>query len=745
MRDNRLYLRLVQHYVDTVLLSLGPGGNDSIVQDECGLFKDSLLGGGFVPPLMQLQLSLAVADRLHETLLVRGAPLDAHEAACLLTASAECPPALSHRILDALVAEDRRFCWTESSGDGASTLASGGPAAAGDVEEPCEGACEARDRRICLCHWQAADPDLLEVPFVALDLETTGARTGTSKITEIGAVRIEGLREVATFHTLVNPMRSIPRMITEITGITQEMVADAPRIEQVIPELLEFLRGAVVVAHNAGFDVGFLNYELRRLKGRELGDGAIDTLPLARALAPGLVNYKLATVAESLGAPVAACHRALADAQAAGHVFVTLMSRLREQGVTRLSEARAFMVSSARAATEKLALTRELPLAPGAYRFVDRDGRVIYVGHGERLQEQVRSHFTGMPSNAGKMRQAIRLVERIEWEETHTPLEAILREHQLILEHRPSCNQHGVRPETYAYLKVRQAGPGLCLYVSSRTPRTLVTGDPGSKGGSSHQVLGPFRGRSRLISALDLLQRCYPIRDCPRQPQARPCDRGRTGGCLAPCLGDPAIRRRHDRLVRQILSWLGGRTDGDLVEPARRVEELAAELAEQKRYEEVQKLRQSWEDLLSVRRSYSALADASKLRFAALWPQESNGDGPTVRLNLIWDGRLCSCVSLRRENLRQDVDAALSGCIDEGQRPGEAGRVTGHEAATRRARNCHVAVWQHEVDPLLAVRRWLKEAAGPDAVIITASGPVRAHSDEWRDRLVAEALRMLDS
>ena len=93
-------------------------------------------------------------------------------------------------------------------------------------------------------------------------------------------------------------------MITQITGITQEMVANAPRIEEVMPELLEFLEGAVVVAHNAAFDVGFLNYELQRLSGRRLGEGAIDTLPLARALAPGLPNYKLHTVAEALGAPV---------------------------------------------------------------------------------------------------------------------------------------------------------------------------------------------------------------------------------------------------------------------------------------------------------------------------------------------------------------------------------------------------------------------------------------------------------
>jgi len=113
-----------------------------------------------------------------------------------------------------------------------------------------------------------------------------------------------------------------------------------------MPALMEFLEGAIVIAHNAAFDVGFLNYELERLTGRKLGEGAVDTLPLARALAPGLPNYKLRTVAEALGAPVNACHRALADAQAAGHVFVTLVGRLQERGVTRLGEMRAFVRSA---------------------------------------------------------------------------------------------------------------------------------------------------------------------------------------------------------------------------------------------------------------------------------------------------------------------------------------------------------------------------------------------------------------
>ena len=158
---------------------------------------------------MQMQLSLRVADQLHEALLVRGEPLDAVEAARLLIASPTAPAPLCRDIVAALVHQDRRFVWDE----GDSGLLS-------------------------LRYWGSPDPDLADVPFVALDLETTGARAGTSKITEVGAVRIEGFREVRHFGTLVNPQRPIPPMITQITGITQEMVADAPRIEEVIPELL---------------------------------------------------------------------------------------------------------------------------------------------------------------------------------------------------------------------------------------------------------------------------------------------------------------------------------------------------------------------------------------------------------------------------------------------------------------------------------------------------------------------------
>ncbi len=648
---------------------------------------------------MQLQLSLAVADRLHETLLVRGEPLDAVEAARLLLASPTAPEPICREVLAVLVLHDRRFC----------------PRTTGDL--------------LSLTNWETPDPDLADVPFVALDLETTGSRAGTSKITEIGAVRFEGFREVGRFHTLVNPQRPIPHMITHITGITQEMVADAPRIEQVVPDLLEFLEGAVIVAHNAAFDVGFLNYELQRLKGRRLGEGAIDTLPLARLLAPGLPNYRLRTVADALGAPVTACHRALADAQAAGHVFVTLAGRLQERGITHLGEARAFVSPTSRSVMDKLSLTRDVPRCPGTYRFVDKHGGVLYVGKADRLRERVRSYFMPGGGHTRKMRQAVHQVEQIEWDESFTPLEAAVREQELILEHKPPCNVQGSRPEHYTYLKIGGAGTGLTLTMTSRQPRWLGGDERRPRPASAPFIIGPFRGRARMGQALDLLHRCYPIRHCPRGTVTRPCVRLECGDCLAPCASERPVVEEHDGLVMGIVEWLGGQASSSFAEPAERAEELVYSLSRQRRFEEAQRVSEARDHLLSVRRSYQSLAEALSLRFAALWPAVGEDGSAALRLNLVWDGRLREAVSLPSSSMAEEIESRLHALW--------ATRSSAWGA------NISMAVAQRDLDALLAVRRWYKESDA--AFLVALPGPdasleERQHASE---RLLAEASRVL--
>lgn len=650
---------------------------------------------------MQLQLSLAVADRLHETLLIRGEPLDAVEAARLLLASPSAPEPICRQVLAALVRQDQRFC----------------PCTGGDL--------------LSLKRWEIPDPDLADVPFVALDLETTGARAGTSKITEIGAVRIEGFSVVGTFHSLINPQRPIPPMITHITGITQEMVAGAPRIEEVIPELLDFLQGAVIVAHNASFDVGFLNYELQRLKGRRLGEGAIDTLPLSRLLAPGLPNYRLGTVAEALGAPVGACHRALADAQAAGHVFVTLAGRLQERGVTRLNETRAFLSPSSHATMEKLRLTRDVPRSPGAYRFMDRHGTVLYVGKADRLRERVRSYFVPGAGHTRRLRQAVHLVEQIDWDETHTPLEAVVREQELILEHRPPCNIQGGRPESYMYLKAGSNGAGLSLTISSRQPRWLTSSENPVRPPRTPLVLGPFRGRSRMAQALDLLHHCYPIRRCTRGNTDRPCVRRECGDCLGPCTGDTDVVERHDALVMGIVGWLAGEPPGGFTDPIELADDLVRSLSRRRRFEEAQRMREATEALLNVRRSYQSLVEAVSLRFAALWPAVGTDGTQAVRLNLVWDGRLQEAVSLPNPVLAQEIGRRLDALSEPapGRRPPEP--------------RDGVAVLQRDLDRILALRRWFKECEAPSLVVLPGPSAIPEERQQAQERLLTEAWHVL--
>ncbi len=672
---------------------------------------------------MQLQLALAVADRLHETLLVRGEPLPTLDAASFLLAASRVPEVIAHEVIRTLVRHDRRFC---------------------------QAALEAS--HVSLTAWEVPDPELVDIPFVVLDLETTGSRPGTAKITEVGAVRLEGLREVAHFQTLVNPQRPIPPFITRITGITQEMVAGAPRIDEVMPQLLNFLEGAIIVAHNAPFDVSFLNYELRRLNGKKLGEEAFDTLPLARLLAPGLPNYRLGTVAEALGAPVSACHRALADARAAAHVFTVLLERLQEQGVTRLGEARAFLGPHAASAREKLSLTRDLPLSPGVYRLVDRNGMVLYVGKADRLRERVRSYFLDGNGHSRKLRQAIRLVERIEWEETVSPLEAVVLEQERILAHRPPCNLHGGRPECYTYLKLSFGHPGLGLSLTSRPSSRAFSGDWRGHDGHRPLLIGPFRGHSRLRSALELLLRCYPVRSCSQKAQNRPCVRFRGGACLAPCTRAPGVREQHDSLIWQLLSWLAGNEEPDLPCPLERSEALVRALSRQRRFEEAQALTEAREHLLSVRRSYRALAEARALRFAALWPASGGADTRVVRVNLVWDGCLRPPLTLGGRDFEHEIEELLAGLFAEDRYSPERGRGDGRQTEVRESgrktdssplAQLLVAVPQQQLDTILAVRRWLLETSHPHVVMLPGPDADAEHRDLCRHRLLAETRRLL--
>jgi len=196
--------------------------------------------------------------------------------------------------------------------------------------------------------------------FVVVDVETTGWSPDADGITEIGAVRVSGGQVRAEFAALVNPGRPIPPDIVELTGITDAMVALAPPVSAVLPGFLDFAAGAVLTAHNAPFDVGFLSAACAGTGRRWPAPPVLDTVALARLLLTEdeVPNRKLATLADFFGAPALPRHRALADARATAAVLAALLGRLPAVGVRTLAQLSAAERAAARQAAP--------PLAPAA-------------------------------------------------------------------------------------------------------------------------------------------------------------------------------------------------------------------------------------------------------------------------------------------------------------------------------------------------------------------------------------------
>ncbi len=186
-----------------------------------------------------------------------------------------------------------------------------------------------------------AGSQTLDDTYVVFDIETTGFSNIQDRIIEIGAVKVQNGKIVDTYSTFVNPGIPIPFEITNLTSITDEMVMDAPPIDVIMPAFLEFVGDAVLVAHNAGFDVGFVEENCKRL-GLPGGFAYMDTVALARVLLPTLAKYKLNVVAKALNISLENHHRAVDDAKATAEIFVKFAMMLKERQIVTLADVNRF-------------------------------------------------------------------------------------------------------------------------------------------------------------------------------------------------------------------------------------------------------------------------------------------------------------------------------------------------------------------------------------------------------------------
>ncbi len=270
--------------------------------------------------------------------------------------------------------------------------------------------------------------------FAIVDIETTGSHFGPDCITEIGVVITDGEKEIHRYETLVNPQARIPRFITHLTGITEEMVSDAPVFEDIASEVFELLEGRIFVAHNVNFDYKIVKGHLER-SGYAIPSKRLCTVRMSRKLLPGYPSYSLGKLSASLGLAHQNAHRAMGDAEVTAELFHLLFQK-------NTGEIEQALKANSKEATLPANLPKEnyekLPDQPGVYYFHDAKGKIIYIGKAKNLKKRVTTHFTG--KNGLKKRGFLESIFDVSYELTGNEVIASLLEEAEIKHYWPAFN-----------------------------------------------------------------------------------------------------------------------------------------------------------------------------------------------------------------------------------------------------------------------------------------------------------------
>ncbi len=348
---------------------------------------------------------------------------------------------------------------------------------------------------------------LHQVTFVVVDVETTGGSPAQCALTEVAAARYRGGELLGTYQTFVRPDERIPPFITALTGISDAMVADAPRVGEMLPSFLEFVGGAVLVGHNLRFDLSFLDHALVATGRERLANPTVDTLALARRLVRDIVpNCKLGTLAATLRLPHQPSHRALTDVLATGDLLHAMVERAGSFGILDLQELLDLPNLVGHPQAAKLRLTVRLPHRPGVYWFTDAAGHVLYVGKATDLQERVRSYFNS--DQRRKVGRLLRQLDAVHHRVCPGPLSAAVIEGRLIRAWSPPFNQQGKVPRSVTggagthrgHPRPRRRGHGTVW------SHQQLTGDP-------VELLGPMAKAVRDMAGQQRYEEAAVVRD----------------------------------------------------------------------------------------------------------------------------------------------------------------------------------------------------------------------------------------
>lgn len=279
--------------------------------------------------------------------------------------------------------------------------------------------------------------------YAIVDIETTGGYAAANGITEIAIHIFDGEKVTERFETLINPGQPIPYYIQSMTGITDKMVADAPKFEEVAEKIFQLLHDKIFIAHNVNFDYSFVKSHLKA-SGLDINTKKLCTVRLSRKIFPGLASYSLGNLTRSLGIKINKRHRAGGDSEATVQLFQLLLQNDKEQHILKsLQRNSKEWILPPHVPKEHF---DQLPYTPGVYYFHDKKGKVVYVGKATNIRYRVNSHFSNN-SESRQKQNFMQHVHAISYQPCGTELMACILESAEIKKRWPVFNSSQKRWE----------------------------------------------------------------------------------------------------------------------------------------------------------------------------------------------------------------------------------------------------------------------------------------------------------
>lgn len=386
--------------------------------------------------------------------------------------------------------------------------------------------------------------------YAIIDLETTGGQPARDRITEIAIFVHDGHQVVDSFTTLLNPECHIPGHIQQLTGITNEMVREAPRFPEVAKQIVQMTDGCVFVAHNVRFDYSFLKAAFAEL-GYTYSRKTLCTVRLSRSLLPGLPSYSLGKLCRSIDIPLTDRHRAFGDAEATAHLFTRLMDVNRqavENGVSVKPDApvKAAMKQSLLPPNLDPARMAQLPDAAGVYYFWNQQGEVIYVGKSINIRKRIAQHFA-VEFKSRKSVDFKNSITDITWELTGSELVALLYESDQIKKLKPTWNRAQRRSifATGVFLETNADGYLCFRYGKADQPgrQPLIA------------LTNGFKAQGFLYHKVAKFQLCQKLCDLYKAPPGASCFDYQVKRCAGACVGKEDKETYNQRVLEAVASF----------------------------------------------------------------------------------------------------------------------------------------------------------------------------------------------